>query len=138
MYAIAKKKRPPQLPISMGVQSLYRLRLPWLVLLDRSRSPRSAITVAQVQSTDVRLCYQRLRVFVCCTTISRKLGQGRLQSGGLPLFIVNHRSSFKHTNPEDVANLTFPVDSLGKTDWRSRSRPKPVALRNMLLRKLKV
>ena len=30
--------------------------------LDRSRLPRSAIMAAQVQSTDVFLCYQRLRV----------------------------------------------------------------------------
>ena len=32
----------PQLPISTGVQSLDRSRLPWLVPLDLSRSPRSA------------------------------------------------------------------------------------------------
>ena len=49
----------PQLPISTGVQSLDRSRLPWSVPLDRSRL---AIMAAQVQSTDVFLCYQRLRV----------------------------------------------------------------------------
>ena len=51
-----------QLQISTGVQSLDRSRLPWSVLLGRLRSPRSAIMAAQVQSTDVCLCYQRLRV----------------------------------------------------------------------------
>ena len=68
VYAFAKKEKAseidasPQLPISMGVQSLERLRLPWSVPLDRSRLPRSAIMAVQVQSTDVFLCYQRLRV----------------------------------------------------------------------------
>ena len=49
-------------PISTGLQSLDRSRLPWSVPLDRSRLPRSAIMAVQVQSTDVFLCYQRLRV----------------------------------------------------------------------------
>ena len=68
VYAIAKKEKgseidaSPQLPISTGVQSLERSRLPWSVPLDRSRLPRSAIMAVQVQSTDVFLCYQRLRV----------------------------------------------------------------------------
>ena len=49
----------PQLPISTGVQSLDQS---WSVPLDQSRfAQRSAIMVAQVQSTDVCLCYQRLR-----------------------------------------------------------------------------
>ena len=66
--AIAKKEKgseidaSPQLPISTGVQSLERSRLPWSVPLDRSRLPGSAIMAVQVQSTDVFLCYQRLRV----------------------------------------------------------------------------
>ena len=61
VYAIAKKEKgseidaSPQLPISTGVQSLERSRLPWLVPLDRSRLPRSAIMAVQVQSTDVFL-----------------------------------------------------------------------------------
>ena len=68
MYAIAKKEKgseidaSPQLPISTGVQSLDRSRLPWSVPLDRLRLPRSAIMAVQVQSTDVFLCYQRLSV----------------------------------------------------------------------------
>ena len=66
MYAIAKKEKgseidaSPQLPISTGVQSLDRSRVPWSVPLDRL--PRSAIMAAQVQSTDVFLRYQRPRV----------------------------------------------------------------------------
>ena len=80
----------PQLPISTGVQSLDRSRVPWSVPLDQSRLPRSAIMAAQVQSTDVFLCYQRL---VRCATISRQLGQGRQRSGGSSLFMINHRSS---------------------------------------------
>ena len=40
---------------NMSVQLLDRLRLLWSVPLDRLRSPRSAIMVAQVQSTDVRI-----------------------------------------------------------------------------------
>ena len=51
----------------------------------------------QVQSTDACLCYPRPRVLVRCATISRQLrvhvGQGRLQSRGSPLFMINHRSS---------------------------------------------
>ena len=31
---------------------------------------------------------------VRCATISRQLGQGRQRSGGSPLFMINHRSSF--------------------------------------------
>ena len=59
VYAIAKKEKgseidaSPQLPISTGVQSLERSRLPWSVPLNRSRLPRSAIMAVQVQSTDV-------------------------------------------------------------------------------------
>ena len=72
----------PQLPISTGVQSLDRSRLPWSVSLDRSRLPRSAIMAARVQSTDV---FRVLGFLVCCATISRKLGQGRKWSVGSPL-----------------------------------------------------
>ena len=66
----------PQLPISTGVQLLDRSRLPWSVPLDRSRSPRSAIMAAQVQSTDVFLCYQRLRV---SCTLCNKFQTARLR-----------------------------------------------------------
>ena len=31
---------------------------------------------------------------VRCATISRQLGQGRQRSGGSPLFMINHRSSY--------------------------------------------
>ena len=58
--------------------------------LDRSRLPRSAIMAPQVQSTDVFLCYQRLRV---SCALSRQLGQGRQRSGGSPLFMINHSYS---------------------------------------------
>ena len=64
MYAIAKKEKgseidaSPQLPISTGVQSLDRSRVPWSVPLDRDYQGQAV----QVQSTDVFLCYQRLRV----------------------------------------------------------------------------
>ena len=34
-----------------------------------------------------------LGFLVCCATISRQLGQGRLRSGGSPLFMIYHRSS---------------------------------------------
>ena len=44
------------------INGLDRSRLPWSVPLDRSRLPRSAIMAVQVQSIDVFLCYQRLRV----------------------------------------------------------------------------
>ena len=36
-----------------------------------------------------------LGFLLCCATISRQLGQGRLRSGGLPLFMINQRSSFR-------------------------------------------
>ena len=57
VYAIAKKEKgseidaSPQLPISTGVQSLERSRLPWSVPLDRSRLPRSAIMAVRVRSS---------------------------------------------------------------------------------------
>ena len=52
----------------------------------------------QVQSTDACLYSTRgLGFLVRCATISRQLhvhvGQGRLWSGGSPLFMINHRSS---------------------------------------------
>ena len=34
-----------------------------------------------------------LGFLVRCAIISRQLGQGRQQSGGSPLFMINHRSS---------------------------------------------
>ena len=73
----------PQLPISTGVP-----RLPWSVQLDRSRSPRSAIKsrVLQIHAYATR----GLGFLVRCATISRQLGQGRLRSGGSPLFMINH------------------------------------------------
>ena len=33
---------------------------------------------------------------VRCATISRQLGQGRQRSGGSPLFMINHRSSYNN------------------------------------------
>ena len=45
--------------------------------LDRSRLPRSAIMAAQVQSTDVFLCYQRLRVSCAlCNNFQAKADNG--------------------------------------------------------------
>ena len=35
-----------------------------------------------------------LGFLVCCAIISRQLGQGRQLSGGSPLFMINHRSSY--------------------------------------------
>ena len=35
-----------------------------------------------------------LGFLVRCATISRQLGQGRQRSGGSPLFMINHRSSW--------------------------------------------
>ena len=35
-----------------------------------------------------------LGFLVRCATISRQLGQGRQRSGGSPLFMINHRSSY--------------------------------------------
>ena len=92
MYAIAKKKtalinvismlRHMQLPISTGVP-----RLPWSVPLDRSRSPRSAIKSRVLMHA---YATRGLGFLVRCATISRQLGQGRLRSGGSPLFMINH------------------------------------------------
>ena len=75
----------PQLPISTGVP-----RLPWSVPLDRSRSPRSAIKSRVLMHAYVT---RGLGFLLRCATISRQLGQGRLRSGGSPLFMINHMSS---------------------------------------------
>ena len=79
-------------PLSAGVQSLDRSRLPWSVPLDRSRSPRSAIKSRVLMHA---YAIRGLGFLVRCATISRQLhvGQGRLRSGGSPLFMINHRSS---------------------------------------------
>ena len=77
----------PQLPISTGVQSLDRSRLPWSV---RSIDRRSAIMPAQLMYS---YATRGLGFLVRCATISRLLGQGRQRSGGSPLFMINHRSS---------------------------------------------
>ena len=86
----------PQLPIATGVQSLDRSKLPWSVPLDRSRLPRSAI-IWQLKSRVLMYSYATsgLGFLVRCATISRQLGQGRQRSGGSPLFMINHRSSYK-------------------------------------------
>ena len=76
----------PQLPISTGV-----LRIPWSVPLDRSRLPRSAIKSSRVLMH--AYATRGLGFLVRCATISRQLGQGRLRSGGSPLFMINHMSS---------------------------------------------
>ena len=102
MYAIAKKEEidaSPQLPISTGVQSLDQSRLPWSVPLDRSRLPRSAMMAVQVQSTDVFLCYQRLKVscalcndFQAATCRPRQTTERRLA----PLY-VEHMPSYLYS-----------------------------------------
>ena len=118
VYAIAKKEKgseidaSPQLPISMGVQSLDRSRLPWSVPPDRSRLPRSAIMAVQVQSTPMLPYTRGLGFLVRCATISRQLGQSRQRSGGSPLFmlniclVINHRSSILYIIYLSVRPLT--------------------------------
>ena len=76
-------------PLSAGVQSLDRSRLPWSVPLDRSRSPRSAIKSGVLMHA---YATRGLGFLVRCATISRQLHVG-LRSGGSPLFMINHRSS---------------------------------------------
>ena len=61
-----------------------------VTMVDRSRLPRSAIMAAQVQSTDVFPCYQRLRV---SCALCNNFQAARPRSGGSPLFMINHRSS---------------------------------------------
>ena len=60
--------------------------------LDRSRLPlaRSAIKSRVLMHA---YATRGLGFLVRCATISRQLGQGRLRSGGSPLFMINHRSS---------------------------------------------
>ena len=61
----------PQLPTSVGVQSLNRSRLPRSVLLDRSRSPN----IYHGGSRVLMHAYatRGLGFLVCCATISRQL-----------------------------------------------------------------
>ena len=99
MYAIAKKEKgseidaSPQLPISTGVQSLDRSRVPWSVPLDRL--PRSAIMAAQVQSTDVFLRYQRLRVSCAlCNNFQAARPRQTTERRLAPLY-VEHMPSYK-------------------------------------------
>ena len=72
----------PQLPISAGVQLLHRSRLPWSATKSR--------ILMHAYAT------RGLGFLVRCATIPRQLyvGQGRLRSGGSPLFMINHRSSY--------------------------------------------
>ena len=60
-----------------------------------------------------------LGFLVCCAAISRQLGQGRLRSGGSPLFMINHRSSYvtvsgKTTLLAEIEKVGFllPMDSI--------------------------
>ena len=72
----------PQLPISADVRSLDRSRLP----LARSAIKSRVLMYAYAT--------RGLGFLVRCATISRQQGQGRLRSGGSPLFMINHRSSY--------------------------------------------
>ena len=100
VYAIAKTKgseidASPQLPISTGVQSLDRSRLPWSVPLDRSRLPRSAIMAVQVQSIDVFLCYQRLRVSCAlCNNFQAARPRQTTERRLAPLYVEHMPSSY--------------------------------------------
>ena len=94
----------PKRPTTMCMRSPKRKRLIKVIRCFATATDINGCSVArsievtigkvsyQVQSTDVCLCYQRLRVL---TTISRQLGQGSLQSRGSPLFMINHRSSYE-------------------------------------------
>ena len=67
VYAIAKKKKLWNRCFATatdinGCSVARSIEVTMVGTLDRSRLPRSAIMAAQVQSTDVFLCYQRLRV----------------------------------------------------------------------------
>ena len=87
-------KASPQLPISTGVQSLDRSRLPWWYRsIDRYHQGQLSW---QLKSRVLMYSYatRGSGFLVCCATISRKLGQGRLRSGGSPLFMINHRYSY--------------------------------------------
>ena len=50
-----------------------------------------------------------LGFLVRCATISRQLGQGRLWSGGSPLFMINHRSSYCYIHSLYVRTCTCDV-----------------------------
>ena len=83
------------------------VRVPWSVPLDRSRLPRSAIMAAQVQYS-----YQRLRVScMLCNNF-----QGKQRSGGSPLFMINHRSSYYYGSQSSddyiiAISFVFPCKS---------------------------
>ena len=61
-------------------------------------------TARSIEITKVRQFKSRVLMYsyatrglgflVCCAAICRKLGQGRQRSGGSPLFMINHRSSY--------------------------------------------
>ena len=109
MYAIAKKEKgseidaSPQLPISTGVQSLDQSKLPWSVPRDRSRLPRSAMMAVQVQSTDVFLCYQRLRVSCAlCNDFQAARPRQTTERRLAPLY-VEHMPSYNYvTDPMEI------------------------------------
>ena len=123
VYAIAKKEKgseidaSPQLLISTGVQSLDRSRLPWSVPLDRSRLPRSAIMAVQVQSTDVFLCYQRLRVSCAlCNNFQAARPRQTTERRLTPLY-VEHMPSNIYIEIADVPSMSLA--SLAQLTTRS-------------------
>ena len=89
VYAIAKKKRAQK---SM-LRHSYRYQR---VFSDRSidRDYQGQLSW-RFKSRVLMYSYatRGLGFLVRCATISRHLGQGRQQSGGSPLFMINHRSS---------------------------------------------
>ena len=106
VYAIAKKKKAlisdidvsPQLPMSTDVRSLDRSRVP----LARSAIKSRVLMYAYAT--------RGLGFLVRCATISRQLGQGRLWSGGSPLFMINHRSSrVLYVNRSPICTNRSPI-----------------------------